>query len=125
MTKAPRRTKGPTYPLDVPATLSKSDQAVVGDPLAARYVEALQPGAVLGYCVDRGLGDGVTQNGVCCRHGERDVERIEVAVVRDEGDEPGICQVTAAGEGQALNPCAFGQRHDAAVVDVLSQGSQV
>ena len=93
--------------------------------MAAGYVQALKPGAVGGDGVDRGLGDVVTRGGVPCRRGQRDVEGIQVAVVGDERDEPGIRQVAAPGQGQALDPGAFGEGHDASIVDLSGEGGEV
>ena len=101
------------------------DQALVGNACAAGYVQALKPGAVGGDGADRRLGDVVTRDSVPRRRGQRDVKGIQVAVVGDERDQARIRQVAAPGQGQALNPCAFGKGHDASIVNLGGEGGQV
>ena len=46
-------------------------------------------------------------------------------IIFEEGDETGVGQVLAAGQGHALNPGTNGQGQDGAIVDLVSQGSEV
>jgi hypothetical protein len=48
-----------------------------------------------------------------------------VAVVGDECNKPGIRQAAAPSEGEPLDPLALGQGHDASIVDLRGEGSEV
>ena len=92
------------------------NHALIRDPTATGDVQTLQPTAVLGNGIDRGFGDLFVQG---------DVEGEEVRVVLHQGDQARIREALASRQRQALDPAAYGQRHDAAIVDLISEGSQV
>jgi hypothetical protein len=54
-----------------------------------------------------------------------DIERVELAAVGNERDEPRVGQVRASCESQAFNTFASSQGHDAPVVEACSEGGEV
>jgi hypothetical protein len=48
-----------------------------------------------------------------------------VGIILDEGNKAGIGEALAVGQGEALDARADGERHDAAIVDLVGEGRQV
>jgi hypothetical protein len=48
-----------------------------------------------------------------------------MAAISEEPNKSLICEAFAVRQGQAFNPCTNGERDNAAIVDSISEGSQI
>jgi hypothetical protein len=96
--------------------LRQVNHALIRDAIATRNIEALEPLAVLCNCIDRLLGDiRIVGN----------VKGQERGTILNESNEARVGQASTVCQSEALDTCANGQSHDATIVDLLGEGSEV
>lgn len=81
------------------AALGKANQAFVGYALTTRDVKALEVRAVVRQGVDRDIGDMVCKGPFIEWRCYRDIERVQVMAVVDEGNKARVCQLATSRQG--------------------------